>query len=96
MYDVRKLCVRSGLCYDTSAIATFLARPATRRALGVPRAFPGEWQECNAKVQQAMRDEYMVSAAPLIPAMLRRGVRLLVYNGDQDLICNFLGELYLL
>jgi len=34
----------------------------------------------------------MTTTAPLIPPLLRNGIRLLVYNGDEDLICNYLGE----
>jgi serine carboxypeptidase-like clade 4 len=89
VYDVRKPCAVPGLCYDFSRVERFLNLPGTRAALGV-----GEraWQACSPTVHADMMADWMRDLEPVIPPMLEGGLRVLVYAGEDDFICNWLGN----
>ncbi len=89
VYDVRKPCAVPGLCYDFSRVEKFLNSPSTRAALGV-----GEraWQACSPRVHADMMADWMRDLEPVIPPMLEGGLRVLVYAGEDDFICNWLGN----
>ncbi|KAF7314566.1 Serine carboxypeptidase [Mycena kentingensis (nom. inval.)] len=99
IYDIRRPCDRlSGenpICYEEIAwVEEYMARPDVRSALGAdPRAPP--FAACNYDMNVAfmyagdgMRDSYR-----LLPELVDEGVRLLIYAGDVDMLCNYLGEL---
>jgi serine carboxypeptidase-like clade 4 len=89
VYDIRKPCAVPGLCYDFSHVETFLNNPSTRAALGVgDRA----WQACSPHVHGDMMADWMRDLEPVIPPMLESGLRVLVYAGEDDFICNWLGN----
>ncbi|KAL0370104.1 UNVERIFIED_CONTAM: Serine carboxypeptidase-like 48 [Sesamum angustifolium] len=57
------------------------------------RLFPlCEWQIKRCAVYTAMIRDMMKNFAGGIPALLQDGVKLLVYAGEYDLICNWLGN----
>lgn len=87
IYDVRKPCVGQ-LCYDFTLMERYLALPAVRKALGVHK----KWEACNMTVYQDMLADFMRDYEPIMPEMLEAGVRVLVYAGDQDFICNHIGN----
>ena len=88
VYDIRKKCVGS-LCYDFSNAEKFLNLPAVRAALGVgTRA----WEMCSAKVFADMQGDWMRNLEPVVPPMLEAGLRIMVYAGEDDFICNWLGN----
>ena len=89
VYDVRKQCTYPPLCYDFSRVGDYLNLPSTRRMLGVGNR---KWQSCSSKVHQEMMADWMVDIEPLIPTMLEAGVRVLIYAGDKDFICNWMGN----
>lgn len=88
VYDIRKPCV-GRLCYDFSNMEELLSRPDTRAALGVGQH---KWQECNMDVYFEMIGDWMVNYDQLLPELLEDGVRVLVYAGEDDFICNWLGN----
>eukprot|EP00193_Tetraselmis_chui_P018622 CAMPEP_0177770264 /NCGR_PEP_ID=MMETSP0491_2-20121128/10822_1 /TAXON_ID=63592 /ORGANISM="Tetraselmis chuii, Strain PLY429" /LENGTH=498 /DNA_ID=CAMNT_0019287447 /DNA_START=178 /DNA_END=1674 /DNA_ORIENTATION=+ len=88
VYDVRLPCIGQ-LCYDFSDIYKFLNLPATRKWLGVGDA---QWEECDMSVHSDMMGDWMKDYAGLLPPMLESGVRGLIYAGDQDFICNWIGN----
>eukprot|EP00892_Ulva_mutabilis_P009381 jgi/Ulvmu1/6815/UM031_0019.1 len=88
VYDIRKPCVGS-LCYDFSLLTEYLAQPAVRKALGVEGRV---WAECTPIVHANMLGDWMLDSAEIIPEMLEDGIRGMIYAGDQDLICNWLGN----
>ncbi|CAE6396838.1 unnamed protein product [Rhizoctonia solani] len=49
------------------------------------------WTECRGSVGQAFYTKTSPSAITLLPGLLERGVRIMLFNGDQDYICNYLG-----
>ncbi|XP_065870576.1 serine carboxypeptidase-like [Euphorbia lathyris] len=87
-YDVRKKCEGS-LCYDFSNMEKYLNQKSVRDALGV-----GDigFVSCSRSVYQAMLMDWMRNLEVGIPALLEDGIQLLVYAGEYDLICNWLGN----
>lgn len=87
-YDIRKKC-EGDLCYDFSNMEDFLNLRSVRDALGVGDI---DFVSCSSSVYEAMVTDWMRNLEVGIPAMLEDGIKLLVYAGEYDLICNWLGE----
>ncbi|RDX85908.1 Serine carboxypeptidase-like 49, partial [Mucuna pruriens] len=87
-YDIRKKCEGS-LCYDFSNMEKFLNQKSVRDALGVGDI---SFVSCSSAVYQAMLVDWMRNLEVGIPALLEDGINLLVYAGEFDLICNWLGN----
>ncbi|GMH13304.1 hypothetical protein Nepgr_015145 [Nepenthes gracilis] len=87
-YDIRKKC-EGRLCYDFSNLEKFLNEKSVRNALGVGDR---EFVSCSPTVYQAMLVDWMRNLEAGIPALLEDGIQLLVYAGEYDLICNWLGN----
>ncbi|ESQ42261.1 hypothetical protein EUTSA_v10013297mg [Eutrema salsugineum] len=87
-YDVRKKCVGSH-CYDFSKMETFLNQENVRKALGVGDI---KFVSCSTTVYNAMMEDWMLNLEVKIPALVEDGINLLVYAGEYDLICNWLGN----
>jgi len=94
-YDVRQPCDRqvNPLCYDEmNWIENYLNRDDIRSELGVPSDM--KFESCNNDVNRAfqMSGDNMHNSAALIPDILNNGVRLLIYAGEDDFMCNYLGN----
>ncbi|KAL3618744.1 Serine carboxypeptidase-like 48 [Castilleja foliolosa] len=87
-YDVRKKCEGS-LCYDFSDMESFLNLKSVRNALGVGDI---DFVSCSSTVYEAMVGDWMRNLEVGIPTLLEDGIKLLVYAGEYDLICNWLGN----
>ncbi|GAV66471.1 Peptidase_S10 domain-containing protein [Cephalotus follicularis] len=87
-YDIRTKCEAS-LCYDFSDMETFLNQKSVRDALGVGNI---EFVSCSSTVYDAMLMDWMRDLEVGIPALLEDGIRVLIYAGEYDLICNWLGN----
>ncbi|KAF6166943.1 hypothetical protein GIB67_037456 [Kingdonia uniflora] len=87
-YDIRKKC-EGNLCYDFSNMETFLNLKTTRTALGVGNI---EFVSCSPAVYNAMELDWMKDLEVGIPALLNDGISMLIYAGEYDLICNWLGN----
>lgn len=87
-YDIRKQC-QGNLCYDFSNMETFLNLKTVRETLGVGDI---DFVSCSPTVYQAMLTDWMRNLEVGIPALIEDGVKLLVYAGEYDLICNWLGN----
>ncbi|CAI9761531.1 unnamed protein product [Fraxinus pennsylvanica] len=87
-YDIRKTCVGS-LCYDFSNMENFLNQNSVRQALGVGNI---KFVSCSTVVSDAMTMDWMKNFEVGVPALLENGVKLLIYAGEYDLICNWLGN----
>lgn len=77
------------LCYDFSKMETFLNQENVRKALGVGDI---NFVSCSTAVYDAMVDDWMINLAVKIPALVEDGINVLVYAGEYDLICNWLGK----
>lgn len=87
-YDIRKKC-EGTLCYDFSNMDTFLNQKTVRDALGVGNR---KFVSCSPLVYEAMITDWMRNLELGIPALIEDGIKLLVYAGEYDLICNWLGK----
>ena len=87
-YDIRKQC-EGELCYDFSDVETFLNLKPVRDALGVGDI---AFVSCSSVVYEAMIMDWMRNFEVGIPALLEDDIKVLIYAGEYDLICNWLGE----
>ncbi|EXC31798.1 Serine carboxypeptidase-like 48 [Morus notabilis] len=87
-YDVRKKC-EGDLCYDFSNMERFLNLKSVRDALGVGDI---DFVSCSSTVYEAMVVDWMRNLEVGIPALLEDGIKVLIYAGEYDLICNWLGN----
>ncbi|KAG4982758.1 hypothetical protein AAZX31_10G099600 [Glycine max] len=87
-YDIRKKCEGS-LCYDFSNMDKFLNQQSVRDSLGVGKI---HFVSCSTEVYAAMLVDWMRNLEVGIPDLLEDGINLLVYAGEYDLICNWLGN----
>uniref|UniRef100_M8B4E8 Carboxypeptidase n=1 Tax=Aegilops tauschii TaxID=37682 RepID=M8B4E8_AEGTA len=87
-YDIRKPCVGS-LCYDFSNLEKFLNLKSVRQSLGVGDI---EFVSCSPTVYQAMLLDWMRNLEVGIPELLENDIKVLIYAGEYDLICNWLGN----
>ncbi|EDV19964.1 uncharacterized protein TRIADDRAFT_51073 [Trichoplax adhaerens] len=67
----------------------YMNRNDVRKALHIPDHLP-QWGECSGDVSANYTITYN-SAIKLYPKLLKK-YRALVYNGDVDMVCNFLGD----
>merc|ERR1712167_216512 len=84
-YDLRLKCGANPLCYNFTAMETFMKSPAVKKALGIPAGH--NWVECNRLVDMAFVGDWMKNYQTQIPDLLASGVNVLIYAGDQDFIC---------
>jgi len=89
-YDIRLKCEVPPLCYNMSSINTYLNTPAIQQALGVS----GNWQSCNQVINLlfSFAGDWMTNYQQDLPALLANDIRVLIYAGDCDFICNWLGN----
>lgn len=87
-YDIRKKCIGS-LCYDFSRVDSFLNEKEVQRALGVGDIY---FVSCSPVVHALMAEDLMKDFEAEIPPLLEDGIKVLVYAGEYDLICNWLGN----
>lgn len=95
-YDARVKCDREKdgpLCYRQMGwIETYLNDPEVKAALGVnPQR---NFESCNMAVNQAfmLQGDSMHDTPLLLTDMVNDGVRLLIYAGNADMMCNYMGN----
>ncbi|KAM0481366.1 hypothetical protein ACHAPX_003470 [Trichoderma viride] len=91
-YDIRSKCEDSGnLCYKgLGYITEFLNKPDVMEALG---AEVSSYDSCNFDINRnfLMHGDWMKPIYRLIPSLLEK-IPVLIYAGDADFICNWLGN----
>ncbi|KAF0412026.1 peptidase S10, serine carboxypeptidase [Gigaspora margarita] len=94
-YDVRKQCEGSvvGMCYPgIDVIERYLNRDYVREELGVVPWI--KYGTCSSSVhfRFQMTGDLMKPFHILLPPLLENGIRILIYAGDADFICNWIGN----
>lgn len=98
-YDISKQCGdMSDLCYPASRnILAYLDRPDTRSTLGVDLAHFRELNFTSCDHDVGMRftraaDKMRPTTVHYVSALLNRDIRVLIYAGTYDWICNWVGN----
>ncbi|RPA81850.1 alpha/beta-hydrolase [Ascobolus immersus RN42] len=68
----------------------YLRRTDVMQAFNLNHKFSKPWVECSGAVSAAMRAKHSLPAVYLLPDLLKH-MRVLLFSGDKDLICNHLG-----
>ncbi|XP_067327264.1 lysosomal protective protein [Anolis sagrei] len=76
-------------CINATAMYLWLNADDVRQALHIPSSLPN-WELCSSQVRAHYQREYQ-DMAPFYKSLLGQDLRALVYNGDVDMACNFLG-----
>jgi len=87
-YNLNIKCEVPGLCYDFSAETTWLNNKTVQSQIGVDM----EWESCNTLVNIRLQADWMKDYQQLVSGPIEDGVRGLIYAGDLDFICNWLGN----
>ncbi|KAI9568628.1 Alpha/Beta hydrolase protein [Boletus coccyginus] len=95
-YDARRPCdptTDGPLCYrELGWVETYLNQPDVKAALGVnPQR---NFESCNMATNQAfmLQGDSMHNTPALLPPLINDRVRLLVYAGTADMMCNYIGN----
>ncbi|KAL5498606.1 hypothetical protein ACEPAH_1960 [Sanghuangporus vaninii] len=78
--------------YDMGWIETWMNDEENKKAVGANPAV--EFASCNMQVNQAftLQGDSMHNSALLLTDLINDGVRLLIYAGNADYMCNFIGN----
>jgi len=92
VYDVREQCEHKPLCYDFDNIDAYLAQDEVLAALGIPD--DQRWVECNKEVDIFMQysGDWMKEFKTAVAESVESGVNTLIYAGEFDFICNWMGN----
>jgi len=90
-YDMRIPCEHGRLCYDFDMIGKYLNMQSVQKQLGVSK----KWGSCNMAVDLLFvsAGDWMLNFHTLLPDLLADGIKVLIYAGDCDYICNWLGNM---
>lgn len=82
-------------CTDDSIVINYLNRADVKKALHIPEQLKQQFSTCFDEIQYTMQyPDSPDGMAPFIKKLMRsqRKLNLIVYNGDTDMMCNFLGD----
>lgn len=96
IYDVRlsDTAPACGMNWPPTLAPTYeyLHRPDVRKALHAnDQAKPEAWVECNNRVSSGLSADKSDASVVLLPGLLEKGIKVMLFAGDQDLICNHIG-----
>ncbi|XP_043946161.1 lysosomal protective protein-like [Protopterus annectens] len=77
-------------CQNYTAVSMYLNNPIIRKVLHISEEFP-KWEICSIEVSLAYEHLYMNVTEQYLKLLAAQKYRILVYNGDVDMIFNFLG-----
>nr|CCC93327.1 putative serine carboxypeptidase III precursor [Trypanosoma congolense IL3000] len=88
VYDIRKKCDQDG-CYNFKGLNDFMNRADVQKSLGVK---PTVWNDCNMKVYSMFAVDFFKNFNYTVSGLLDDGIRVMIYAGDMDFICNWIGN----
>ncbi|KAL4246570.1 Carboxypeptidase [Abortiporus biennis] len=97
-YDISKKCegeYQDTICYPiTKTIEAYLSQPKLQQALGIDAKVSGNFSGISYKVNSDFSNpsERVFPTTIYISALLERGVKVLIYVGTNDWICNWIGN----
>jgi len=90
-YDIRIKCAVPPLCYDFSNVKNWLNLDTVQKALNVHDR-PHQWESCDFGINMKFREDWMKDFSKYVKVLLNAGIPALIYAGDVDFICNYLGN----
>ncbi|KAG1656513.1 Lysosomal protective protein [Nymphon striatum] len=78
-------------CIDTSYVNKYMNQPSVRSAIHIPNSLDVSWAVCSKEINFSYKRLYK-SMKPQILYLVNKNVRGMIYNGDFDTACNFLGD----
>lgn len=93
VYDVRGKCENNNLCYAImDDIESYLNRDDIKSTLGVDQNL--KYKSCNLQINMDFQSagDWMSPYVRFLPDILESGIRILIYAGDADFICNWIGN----
>lgn len=92
-YNIKTKCEYPPLCDDYSNVEKFMNSKSTKKALNAAEGKGKAWQVCNMGINLEFHADWMKSQAPHVKALLDDAdIPVLIYAGDLDYICNYLGN----
>ncbi|KAF8234840.1 alpha/beta-hydrolase [Tricholoma matsutake] len=97
-YDISRQCdgkLEETLCYPvTKYIGAYLDKPSVRKMLGVDPSLTANFSSCSDDVGYAFDRtlDMLHPTSEYVAALLERNVRVLIYVGTYDWICNWVGN----
>mmetsp|Transcript_14955 Transcript_14955/g.19575 ORF Transcript_14955/g.19575 Transcript_14955/m.19575 type:complete len:539 (+) Transcript_14955:226-1842(+) len=91
-YDIRIPCEKPPLCYDFDHVGSWLNLPSTKESLGVDPKHSHSWRSCNFGINAKFHSDWMHDFSQYVTVLLDAGIPALVYAGDVDFICNYMGN----
>lgn len=77
---------------NMDAVNEYLRREDVMTALNIDKSYQTVWKECSGAISSAFKAKKSAPSVTLIPGLIENGVKVLMYNGDKDMICNHLGN----
>nr|CAH8865604.1 unnamed protein product [Trichobilharzia regenti] len=88
----RKLQTRLAIpCLNDSTIRGYFNSSDVRKAIHVREDIPVEWDICSQEVNFGYTRQY-TDLSSQYTQLLQSGVNILIYNGDTDMACNYIGD----
>uniref|UniRef100_A0A4Q8K548 Carboxypeptidase n=1 Tax=Liphistius sp. SGP-2016 TaxID=1905180 RepID=A0A4Q8K548_9ARAC len=78
-------------CIDVTNVTTWLNQKTVRDALHIPSNVQ-DWTICSPDVQKGYQNLYSTMKPQVLKLIQSGQLRGLIYNGDVDMACNFLGD----
>ncbi|EFQ98970.1 carboxypeptidase KEX1 precursor [Nannizzia gypsea CBS 118893] len=76
---------------DISSVTSYLRRADVVKALNINEDKTSGWRECSPGVGRNLKAAESVPSIQLLPGLLERGIPIILFSGDKDLICNHIG-----
>ena len=94
MYDIRLRDDTScGMNWppDLGPVTPYLRQENVKKALHIDPQKASAWTECSGSVGSAFQARNSIPSVKLLPGILEKGVPIVLFSGDKDLICNHIG-----
>jgi carboxypeptidase C (cathepsin A) len=88
-YNWKVPCAVEPLCYSFDGVTQLLNEPAVKKAIGAKPDL--SWTDCAAAPHLVLLGDWITNLDVHIPNLLANNIRVLVYSGMLDFICNYVG-----